>query len=258
MLASVDGDDDSCGSGNKDPTGAASQQLHCLPVAGATDTAGNEFGKLFIGGLSQLTNETSLRCHFGMYGQVEDAVVMMDSQTGRSRGFGFVKFRDPAVVDAVLETSDHVIDGKAVDVKQSNINVKGKSSRSLKIFVGGIAPEHDSATVPPVSPSSPGDGRQPHAGPDQATAPRLRLCRLRRTERVVARWAAALRRHLWPTSRSQSHEPPNSTPPLLPLEARASPLRRLLQRLQRHLSVPATANSNSNQQQLYKLAQPIT
>uniref|UniRef100_A0A1I8FNA9 RRM domain-containing protein n=1 Tax=Macrostomum lignano TaxID=282301 RepID=A0A1I8FNA9_9PLAT len=197
-----------------------------------TDTAGNEFGKLFIGGLSQLTNETSLRCHFGMYGQVEDAVVMMDSQTGRSRGFGFVKIPRPRL-DAVLETSDHVIDGKAVDVKQSNI--QRKSSRSLKIFVGGIAPEHDSATT-----------KQRHRGfafvafDDERVPALVQLHYVDICGRLVE---------------VKAMKPPNSTPPLLPARGKRRPLRRLLQRLQR--PPPAyQQQQQQQQQQLYQAAQP--
>ena len=41
-----------------------------------------------------------------------DCVVMKNSQTGKSRGFGFVKFADPAVLDVVLLNAPHWIDGR--------------------------------------------------------------------------------------------------------------------------------------------------
>ena len=48
--------------------------------------------KLFIGGLSYSTDETSLREAFHKYGEVIEARVIVDRETGRSRGFGFVTF----------------------------------------------------------------------------------------------------------------------------------------------------------------------
>uniref|UniRef100_A0A1I8HD64 RRM domain-containing protein n=1 Tax=Macrostomum lignano TaxID=282301 RepID=A0A1I8HD64_9PLAT len=108
-----------------------------------TDSAGNEIGKIFVGGLSQNTTNDTLRQYFSKYGEVEDAAVMMDNRTNRSRGFGYIRYKDPNIVDLVLNSATpHVIDGKEVDPKQCNVNMKGKNRRSLKIFVGGIAPEH--------------------------------------------------------------------------------------------------------------------
>uniref|UniRef100_A0A3B4UW44 Cold inducible RNA binding protein a n=1 Tax=Seriola dumerili TaxID=41447 RepID=A0A3B4UW44_SERDU len=49
-------------------------------------------GKLFIGGLSFETNEESLAAAFGKYGTIEKVDVIRDKETGRSRGFGFVKY----------------------------------------------------------------------------------------------------------------------------------------------------------------------
>ncbi|VDL94727.1 unnamed protein product [Schistocephalus solidus] len=72
---------------------------------------------------------------------------MMDNRTGRSRGFGYVKFKEPSAVDQVLAEKIHIIDNKEVDPKKCNINMRGKNRRSLKIFVGGIAFEHDEETI---------------------------------------------------------------------------------------------------------------
>lgn len=46
--------------------------------------------KLFVGGLPYHTSDKSLRDHFAVYGDIEEAVVITDRQTGKSRGYGFV------------------------------------------------------------------------------------------------------------------------------------------------------------------------
>lgn len=50
--------------------------------------------KLFVGGLPYHTTDKSLRDHFAVYGDIEEAVVITDRQTSKSRGYGFVsKFK---------------------------------------------------------------------------------------------------------------------------------------------------------------------
>ena len=46
--------------------------------------------KLFVGGLPYHTTDKSLREHFEVYGEIEEAVVITDRSTGKSRGYGFV------------------------------------------------------------------------------------------------------------------------------------------------------------------------
>ena len=72
-------------------------------------------GKLFIGGISWETSEDKLREYFGQYSDVLQAVIMRDKVTGRPRGFGFVVFSDPSVLDTVLQEK-HIIDGRTVRV----------------------------------------------------------------------------------------------------------------------------------------------
>lgn len=51
--------------------------------------------------------------HFGKYGEIIDSVIMKDRKTGQPRGFGFVTYADPSVVDQVIEDT-HIINGKQV------------------------------------------------------------------------------------------------------------------------------------------------
>ena len=51
--------------------------------------------------------------HFGKYGEIIDSVIMKDRKTGQPRGFGFVTYADPSVVDKVIQDT-HVINGKQV------------------------------------------------------------------------------------------------------------------------------------------------
>ena len=50
--------------------------------------------KLFVGGLPYHTTDETLRQHFEGYGFIEEAVVITDRLTGKSRGYGFVTMRE--------------------------------------------------------------------------------------------------------------------------------------------------------------------
>jgi RNA-binding protein Musashi len=55
----------------------------------------------------------SLKEYFSQFGEVQECTVMRDSATGRSRGFGFLTFRDPKTVNTVM-VKEHYLDGKIV------------------------------------------------------------------------------------------------------------------------------------------------
>ena len=58
--------------------------------------------KLFVGSLSWDTNDEGLRNAFAVHGEVSEAVVISDRDTGRSRGFGFVTFEDEEAADKAV------------------------------------------------------------------------------------------------------------------------------------------------------------
>ncbi|CCF57161.1 hypothetical protein KAFR_0C01680 [Kazachstania africana CBS 2517] len=91
--------------------------------------------KMFIGGLNWETTEETLRDYFNKYGHVTDLKIMKDSNTGRSRGFGFLTFEHPSSVDEVVKTQ-HILDGKVIDPKRSI--PREEQDKTGKIFVGGI------------------------------------------------------------------------------------------------------------------------
>jgi len=73
--------------------------------------------KLFIGGLSWNTSDESLRDKFSEYGNVEDAVVIRDRETGRSRGFGFVTYtNNNDAEDAMKQMHGADFDGRTIKV----------------------------------------------------------------------------------------------------------------------------------------------
>ena len=55
----------------------------------------------------------SLRDYFSQFGEVIECTVMRDSSSGRSRGFGFLTFKDPKTVNIVM-VKEHFLDGKIV------------------------------------------------------------------------------------------------------------------------------------------------
>ncbi|KAJ1218729.1 hypothetical protein NDU88_006306 [Pleurodeles waltl] len=94
-------------------------------------------GKMFIGGLSWDTSKKDLTEYLSRFGEVVDCTIKTDPVTGRSRGFGFVLFKDSGSVDKVLELKEHKLDGKLIDPKRAKA-LQGKEPPK-KVFVGGLS-----------------------------------------------------------------------------------------------------------------------
>ncbi|EUC66953.1 RNA recognition motif 1 in RNA-binding protein musashi-like musashi protein [Rhizoctonia solani AG-3 Rhs1AP] len=92
-------------------------------------------GKMFVGGLNWDTTDESLRSYFSQFGKVDACTIMRDA-SGRSRGFAFLTFEDPAAVNAVM-VREHFLDGKIIDPKRAI--PRTEHARTQKLFVGGLA-----------------------------------------------------------------------------------------------------------------------
>ncbi len=86
--------------------------------------------KLYFGGLSYSTTDDSLQAAVSQFGTVVSAKVIMDRETGRSRGFGFVEMSTDEEADAVLKGLDgKEIDGRAVRVSEARPQENGGGGR---------------------------------------------------------------------------------------------------------------------------------
>ncbi|KAL7269294.1 hypothetical protein RUND412_008051 [Rhizina undulata] len=73
-----------------------------------------------IRGLAWHTDDVTLRTKFEEFGNVEEAVVVKDRDTGRSRGFGFVRFASDSDATAAMEAmNDAEFDGRRIRVDKA-------------------------------------------------------------------------------------------------------------------------------------------
>jgi cold-inducible RNA-binding protein len=76
--------------------------------------------KLFVGGLSWGTTDDGLHGAFSKFGEIVEAKVITDRETGRSRGFGFVTFaNDEGATSAINEMNGAELDGRTIKVNEA-------------------------------------------------------------------------------------------------------------------------------------------
>jgi cold-inducible RNA-binding protein len=72
--------------------------------------------KLYVGGLSYGTTEDGLRTHFARFGEIKEVLIIMDRETGRSKGFGFITFDQQNDAQNALELNGVELDGRTLKV----------------------------------------------------------------------------------------------------------------------------------------------
>lgn len=76
--------------------------------------------KLYVGNLSFDTTDQILQDTFSAYGEVTSAIVIMDRESGRSKGFGFVEFaQDADAKKAMEEMNGKEVDGRSLKVDEA-------------------------------------------------------------------------------------------------------------------------------------------
>jgi RNA recognition motif-containing protein len=76
--------------------------------------------RIYVGNLPWSVTKVRLEELFSSFGSIEDALVMANKYTGRSRGFGFVTFAENASADkAISEMNEKEVDGRKLVVKEA-------------------------------------------------------------------------------------------------------------------------------------------
>jgi cold-inducible RNA-binding protein len=76
--------------------------------------------KLYVGNLPYQTGESELETMFAAYGQVESAKIIMDRDSGRSKGFGFVEMSSRSEGEqAIAELNGSDIGGRQIKVNEA-------------------------------------------------------------------------------------------------------------------------------------------
>ncbi|KAF4504971.1 hypothetical protein G6O67_006973 [Ophiocordyceps sinensis] len=87
--------------------------------------------KLFVGGLAWHTDEATLRQKFEEFGPVDEAVVVKDRDTGRSRGFGFVRYTNDNDAEAAITAMNNIeFDGRTIRVDKASDRGGGRGGPS--------------------------------------------------------------------------------------------------------------------------------
>uniref|UniRef100_A0A0E0K5E6 RRM domain-containing protein n=1 Tax=Oryza punctata TaxID=4537 RepID=A0A0E0K5E6_ORYPU len=119
--------------------------------------------KVFVGGLAWETPSKGLQEHFQQYGEILEAVVITDRETGRSKGYGFVTFRDPESAREAVRNPNPTIGGRRANCNIASMGPPRPSPSRGRAPRGSHFPDQ-----PHMSPQPYMGGRLP---PQQMTAP---------------------------------------------------------------------------------------
>ena len=76
--------------------------------------------KIYVGNLPFTVDNEKLKELFASFGEIEEATIISDKFSGRSKGFGFVTFKDDASAKkAISEMNDKEVEGRALKVNEA-------------------------------------------------------------------------------------------------------------------------------------------
>ncbi|CAI9782763.1 unnamed protein product [Fraxinus pennsylvanica] len=101
--------------------------------------------KLFVRGLAWNTTSETLCAAFQEHGEIEEGAVIFDKATGKSRGYGFITYRDMESAQRALKAPGKMIDGRMAVCNLASEGFTGPSTApdqaQRKLYIGGLSPE---------------------------------------------------------------------------------------------------------------------
>ena len=89
--------------------------------------------KIYVGNLSWDAGDSDLRDLFAPYGEPDSAKVIVDRDTNRSKGFGFVEFSDAAAANAAMAAlNGKEFRGRALTVNEARPRNEGSGGRGRR------------------------------------------------------------------------------------------------------------------------------
>jgi RNA recognition motif-containing protein len=81
--------------------------------------------KIYVGNLPFSATESQVRDLFSKHGNVQSVALIMDKETGRPRGFGFVEIDDSGLAAALKALDGYEMDGRALKVNEAQDKPRG-------------------------------------------------------------------------------------------------------------------------------------
>lgn len=91
------------------------------------------YSKIFVGGLAWETKRDTLKHYFDQFGEIIEAVVITERNTGKSKGYGFVTFKDPNSATMACQNPNPVIDGR-----RANCNIAAFGAQKTDPSITGL------------------------------------------------------------------------------------------------------------------------
>ncbi|CAN6466319.1 unnamed protein product [Victoria cruziana] len=92
--------------------------------AGSGQFGDTTYTKIFVGGLAWETQRDTMRRYFEQFGEILEAVVITDKATGRSKGYGFVTFKDADSASRACIDPSPVIDGRRANCNLASLGAR--------------------------------------------------------------------------------------------------------------------------------------
>src|SRR5262245_45867895 len=119
--------------------------------------------RLYVGNLPFNITEAELREHFSTVGSISYLSIPTDRETGKLRGFAFLKYKDGAIAEeAVRRFNNQPFQGRSLSVSVA----RSKDDSQRAVATARPSPPRPAATAGPEPANSPGDKPSRNFGPD--------------------------------------------------------------------------------------------